>query len=145
MNVTALMCLIPTSLKHKTFLICLLNIGGVAQMVERSLSMWEVRGSMPRSSKLFLVHFKAKLFKLTDWNNVSFNHPLTFFFHNYGEGTNNNSKSKHLFHILGALFFCFCFWFFPWMTFFWRRSCSIIWLQVNSYLDILLNQINSLY
>ena len=29
------------------------NTGDVAQMVERSLSMWEVRGSMPRSSKTF--------------------------------------------------------------------------------------------
>ena len=27
--------------------------GAVAQVVERSLSMWEVRGSIPRSSKLF--------------------------------------------------------------------------------------------
>ena len=31
----------------------IINIGDVAQMVERSLSMWEVRGSIPRVSKLF--------------------------------------------------------------------------------------------
>jgi hypothetical protein len=29
--------------------------GGVAQMVERSLSMREVRGSIPRTSKYFLL------------------------------------------------------------------------------------------
>ena len=35
-------------------------IGGVAQMVERSLSMWEVRGSIPRTSKKFFSHFFSK-------------------------------------------------------------------------------------
>ena len=30
------------------------SVGGVAQMVERSLSMREVRGSMPLSSIIFL-------------------------------------------------------------------------------------------
>ena len=36
-------------------------VGGVAQMVERSLSMREVRGSMPLSSIfLFLVFFTRK-------------------------------------------------------------------------------------
>ena len=39
----------------KTLNFSLSVIGGVAQMVERSLSMWEVRGSMPRSSKDFFL------------------------------------------------------------------------------------------
>ena len=33
----------------------LYTVGGVAQMVERSLSMREVRGSIPRTSKIFTV------------------------------------------------------------------------------------------
>ena len=37
--------------------IALLAPGAVAQMVERSLSMWEVRGSIPRSSKIFRRSF----------------------------------------------------------------------------------------
>ena len=32
--------------------------GDVAQMVERSLSMWEVRGSIPRVSKTFFLNFR---------------------------------------------------------------------------------------
>ena len=32
-----------------------ISIGGVAQMVERSLSMREVRGSMPRTSIMFYL------------------------------------------------------------------------------------------
>ena len=33
------------------------NVGGVAQMVERSLSMREVRGSMPLSSIILFLFF----------------------------------------------------------------------------------------
>ena len=37
------------------------NVGGVAQMVERSLSMREVRGSMPLSSTFLFSFGKQKL------------------------------------------------------------------------------------
>ena len=51
------------------------SVGGVAQMVERSLSMREVRGSMPLSStfpfSFFFYHFKS-LFNVSErirkWN-----------------------------------------------------------------------------
>jgi hypothetical protein len=38
--------------------------GGVAQMVERSLSMREVRGSIPRASKVFSLSFYGQCFSL---------------------------------------------------------------------------------
>ena len=40
----------PQNSKLSSGLNLLTNTGGVAQMVERSLSMREVRGSMPRTS-----------------------------------------------------------------------------------------------
>ena len=44
-----------TGLIHTEFITTILQLGDVAQMVERSLSMWEVRGSIPRVSKTFFT------------------------------------------------------------------------------------------
>ena len=43
-----------------TFIFASCHEGAVAQVVERSLSMWEVRGSIPRVSKTFFLNFQTK-------------------------------------------------------------------------------------
>ena len=41
--------------------------GGVAQMVERSLSMWEVPGSIPGASKYFFSFFSSVSYEEKSW------------------------------------------------------------------------------
>ncbi len=56
----------------RTFTSCSISKGGLAQMVERSLSMWEVPGSMPGSSNLFFFWFFLH-FSHTAKNQISTN------------------------------------------------------------------------
>ena len=56
---TCLLCYLPGS--HLTILGIFSSKGGVAQMVERSLSMREVPGSIPGASKTFLISGVSRL------------------------------------------------------------------------------------
>ena len=63
-NSVDLAAVTPASVRWAGTTIALHINGAVAQMVERALSMREVRGSIPRSSKFFFFHLLGFFFSL---------------------------------------------------------------------------------